>query len=199
MKKLTPEVEDRLRRKRISIVDYIFRLREGRKMTITQMAEKMKVKVAYLSRILGGAGSNVTLETIAKCEDALDADILVCPGEYEERLIDKPERLWLIFSTALKTESAPYLIRSVAANNTLRMKALLWDHNFDNGVFVGKSIFSDSRPQRGQVILTTKDENPKGEFTILAPTLYVSQSQGNAVCEDSERRLEFGKVPGLDF
>ena len=113
-KKISGAVEVRLRRKKIAIVDYIYHLREGREITLKKMAELMDVKLPYLSRILSGPGTNITLETIAKCEEALSAEIVVCPGDYEERLIDNPDRLWRIVEAALQTNSAPYLRDKVA-------------------------------------------------------------------------------------
>jgi transcriptional regulator with XRE-family HTH domain len=102
MKKLSAEAQRRLQRKKISIVDYIFRLQRARGYNQTRLADLMGVKTSYLNRILRKPEANLTLETIVKCEDALQADIIVVPAEYEERLIDSHDRLFLIIQTAQK-------------------------------------------------------------------------------------------------
>ena len=165
MKKLKDSVERRLQKKKISIVDYIFRLREGRGMTLTEMANKMNVKLPYLSRILSGIGENITLETIVKCEDALEAEIIVCPGEYEERLIDKPERLWLIVSTALEVDGSNRLLVEISADPRVQNAVLL-------GVFDGSKTLNFENDEELKITYSLKDKTkktPNNELKLLEP------------------------------
>jgi transcriptional regulator with XRE-family HTH domain len=125
VKKLSESVETRLRRKKIAIVDYIYKLRESVGLSQTDMAKKMGVKDSYLSRILSGPGTNLTLVTIAKCEDALQAQIIVTPGDYEELLIKHPDRLLEILSVANAEHPDLYIqvIRSLGLTSQFEPKA----------------------------------------------------------------------------
>lgn len=100
MKSTKKSVEQKLWSKRIAIIDQIDRLRKLANMTDGELAEKMGVNKSYLSRVLHGPQRNITLETIAKCEEALERDILVTPHSHEESLLDNTERLFYILVTA---------------------------------------------------------------------------------------------------
>ncbi len=102
MKQKTTEelVADKLRKKKLSILDYIIDLKDALGLSQVDLADRMGVKAPYLSRVLNGLGINLTLETIAKFEVALDTDVLVTPIDYEEQLVQNAERLLYLVDVA---------------------------------------------------------------------------------------------------
>ncbi len=121
MKTNSKEVESRLRRKALRIFGYIALLRKAKGISQAQLAEKMGVKESYLSRVISGLGKNVTLETLAKFEDALQTDVIVTPLHYEEHLLKNVDRIVHLASLAAKHSPRfrEKMIRTIRASNDI--------------------------------------------------------------------------------
>ena len=133
-------LERKLHKKLLALVDQISTIRREKGLSQKELGEGIEMDKGQMSRFMS-AEKNVTLETVVRVEDFLGHEILVTPDDRDEALVDNPKRLWEIFEVALTMNSGQYLVQKVAANNTLRTNALLWNFSFPNG----QSIFYDSQ------------------------------------------------------
>lgn len=83
--------EARLYDKQYQVMVMITKLLCEKNWTRKTLAERMGIRESSLSRMLSVMGSNLTLETISKMEEALDSDLLHTPQHFENKFLKDRE------------------------------------------------------------------------------------------------------------
>lgn len=88
--------EVRLHEKQYNLSIIVGNLLRAKNWTRRFLAERMGVLESSLSRMMSVSNSNLTLETVAKMEEALETDLLLTPQQFEHKYFtDREYRLGL--------------------------------------------------------------------------------------------------------
>ncbi len=116
-----PEERQKYIQKRVQVAAGVRRLLEKLQMTQRELANRAGFQESYISRIL--QGDNLTLETIAKLEIALGADLLVVPQVHISKSTKKLQRVPKKMKYA-KSEDKPLRKNSAVAPKRVHKKVM---------------------------------------------------------------------------
>jgi len=112
-------INRKLHQKLLALVDQVSTIRQENGLTQRELGDGIEMDKGQMSRFMS-AKKNVTLETVVRIEDFLGYEVLTTPDDRDEALVKDPQRLSLIVSTALRTESGEELNNMLIANTMVR-------------------------------------------------------------------------------
>jgi transcriptional regulator with XRE-family HTH domain len=110
------DLDKKVMKKLISIIDRISFLLSEKKMTQKDLATAMGVTEPYVSDILHYKKRNLGLETIVKLESAFGEDIIVNPDDFEENLVRNEPKLVALANIAGLTFFKPIITNRYPVN-----------------------------------------------------------------------------------
>ena len=109
-----PAYRKRMYKKHRQVVDAVSDALLENRLMQKEIAERMGVDEASLSRMLSAKGANMTLETIGKIEEALGEDILTSAAEVKEAIAHNLEEARALYQEAKRNASRVAGVAKVA-------------------------------------------------------------------------------------